>query len=313
MKFISASAIIVFTCAAGFAQDAPVASPIRITFGDARILVPAGWKHVETRSGANNVGVLLIAPPDNTDRKNLTILVSPGQDLRDVEFPKAFDVVLKSALAPNEHIVQYSELPVRRAAGYAFATRSMVVADDAGRRSVRLCFGANPAQRLEMLIVSADSRETLQRYQSEVASVLNSYSFGDAPPAAGSNTADGAPPPPAANSHAQDASAQSAAKTVAVGTTASIGEDASVLLCTDSARLDGAMDFAKHGDSYNALRALRNDAFFRVNGPASLEVRESEVASRWPKVYVKVLNGESAGKTGWVLLSELRDLKEPAK
>ncbi len=73
------------------------------------------------------------------------------------------------------------------------------------------------------------------------------------------------------------------------------------------------MDFAKYGDSYNALRALRHDAFFRVTGPATLEVRDSELKSRWPKVFVAVLDGDSAGRTGWVVLSELKDLKQPAK
>jgi hypothetical protein len=102
-------------------------------------------------------------------------------------------------------------------------------------------------------------------------------------------------------------------KTVAPGTRSRVPEGGSVLLCADATRLDGAMDFAKYGDSYNALRALRNDAFFRVNGPASLEVREFELKSRWPKVFVRVLDGDSAGKTGWVVLSELKDLKPPAK
>jgi hypothetical protein len=303
MRFISASAFILLAGAAGFAQDRPAASPIPVAFGDARLSVPAGWKQVHTRAGANNVGVLLLAPPHNTDRSNLTILVSPGQDLRGAAFPKVFDAVLKSALPPDEHLVQYSELPLRQAAGYAFATRSMIVADAAGHRSVRICFGANPGHRLEMLIVSADSQETLHRYQSDVASVLNSYSFEvgsdstslqrAAPP-----TTDGHPPIEGSN----------APNTVPVGTRTSIPEGGSVLLCTDPARLDGAMDFAKYGDSYNALRAVRNDAFFHVNGPVSLEVRQSELKSRWPKVFVEVLDGDSAGRTGWAVLSELKDL-----
>ena len=149
---------------AGFTQDKPAASPTPLTFGGAHVTVPPGWRHVETQSGANKVKGLLIVPPDNTEKKNLAILLVPGQDLQGADFPQAFDAIIKKGLAPNEHMVQYSELPVRKAAGYDFLTRSMVVADDAGHRSVRVCFGANPRHRLEMLIVSADSKETLKHY-----------------------------------------------------------------------------------------------------------------------------------------------------
>ena len=73
------------------------------------------------------------------------------------------------------------------------------------------------------------------------------------------------------------------------------------------------MDAAKNGDSYSASRALRYDYFFRVSGPVTLEVKEWQLKSRWPKVFVAVLDGDFAGRTGWVLLSELKDLKSPAK
>ena len=314
---------------AGFTEDKPAASPTPLTFGDAHVTVPPGWRHVETQSGASRVKVLLIVPPDNTEKKNLAILLMPGQDLQGADFPQAFDAIIKKGLAPNEHVVQYSELPVRRAAGYDFLTRSMVVADDAGHRSVRVCFGANPRHRLEMLIVSADSKETLKHYEADVASLLNSYSFGDASvPADTRNEASGATHAPArtdsgvpgpqgpnsgTNANPERGSTASSPKTVAPGTRARVPEGGSVLLCTDPTRLDGAMDFAKYGDSYNALRALRNDAFFRVTGPASLEVRESDLKSRWPKVLVRVLDGVYAGRTGWVVLAELKDLNQPAR
>jgi hypothetical protein len=200
----------------------------------------------------------------------------------------------------------------------------MIIADDKGHRSVRVCFAANPHDRLEMLIASADSQETLKQYQPELASVLGSLTY-DKTPASMDGTehdsaiahtpATAAPGAPPATSQQQDAPSR-AAKTAPMGRRAEIHDGESVLLCTERARLDGAMDFAKYGDSYNALRALRNDAFFRVNGPVSLAVKDTELKSRWPKVLVTVLNGDLAGRTGWVVLSELKDLndlKEPTK
>ncbi len=317
---------------AGRAQEKPGASSTPLTFGDAHVTVPPGWRHVETPSGANKAKVLLMVPPGNTEKKNLAVLLLPGQDLGGADFPQAVDAILKKGLAPHEHLVQYSELPVRKAAGYDFLTRAMIVADDAGHRSVRVCFGANPGHQLEMLIVSADSKETLKYYEADVSSLLASYSFDDASaPAVAKNEVSGAPPTPAhtdadvpdvpdvqgpnpgTNAKPERSNTPGGAKTVAPGVRARVPDGESVLLCADPSRLDGAMDFAKYGDSYNALRALRNDAFFRVTGPASLVVRESELKSRWPKVFVTVVDGDSAGRTGWVVLSELKDLKQPAK
>ncbi len=329
MKCRIALGIMLLISVAGLTQDKPAASPTPLTVGDAHVTVPVGWRHVETQSGANKVKSVLIVPPDNTQKRNLAILLMPGQELQGADFPQVFDAILKKALAPNERLVEYSELPVRKAAGYDFLTRSMVVADDAGHRSVRVCFGANPGHRLEMLIVSADSKETLKHYEADVASLLSSYSFGDGSvPADTKNEESGATHAPArtdsavpgaqgpssgTNAKPERDSTAGSPKTVAPGARARVPEGGSVLLCNDPARLDFAMDAAKLGNSYDALRALRHDAFFRVTGPASLEVKESELKSRWPKVFVKVLDGDSAGKTGWVVLSELKDLKQPAK
>ena len=103
------------------------------------------------------------------------------------------------------------------------------------------------------------------------------------------------------------------ASNVPPATRSRVREGESVLLCADPARLDSAMDFAKYGSASNAYEALRNDAFFHVTGPASLEVRESDLNSRWPKVLVKVLDGPYAGRTGWVVLSELKNLNQAGR
>ncbi len=327
MKFLKVLGLEFLFGVAGYALG-PAAASTALTFGDAHLTVPAGWRHVETESGPNKAKVLLIVPPADAENRKLAILVMPGQDLQG-DFPQTFDAILKKALAPNEHVVQYSDLPVRKTPEYDFLTRSMVVADDAGHRSVRVCFGANPGHRLEMLIVSADSKETLQHYQAEVSSLLGSYSFGETAASSGTNSEEsgtttsavgaesGAPAEQGSSSetnpNAQGSHTAGSPKIVANGPRAHVPDGESVLLCTDSNRLDGAMDFAKYGDSYNALRALRNDAFFRVNGPATLAAEKFEMKSRWPKVFVTVLDGDFAGRTGWVVLSELKDLKPPSK
>lgn len=320
MKCRTTLGITLLMSVAGFTLDQPAAFSTPLTFGDARVTVPPGWTHVETQSGANTV--LLMVPPDNTDKRNLAVVLLPGQDLHGADFPQALDTILKKALTPHEHLVQYSELPPRKEAGYDLLTRSMVIADDAGHRSVRVCFAANPRHRLEMMIVSADSTETFKHYQADVASVLSSYTFGDvSAPGDAKNPESGATNVPArssgTNPNPRPGSPAGSPGTVAPGMRSRVPEDASVLLCTDPARLDGAMMFANLGQSRNALQALRNMAFFRVNGPALLEVRESDLTSawpnRWPKVFVKVLDGASAGRTGWVVLSELKDIKQPAK
>ncbi|MGE5326059.1 MAG: hypothetical protein ACM3NO_03395 [Deltaproteobacteria bacterium] len=304
-------------------------SPTPLIFGDAHFTIPAGWRHRETLTGANKIKVMLIVPPDVTPKQNLSVLMLPAQDLEGADFAQAVDKILKQALAPNEHLIKFSELPARRAGDYDLLTRTMVVSDDAGHRSVRICFAADPGHRLEMMFVSADSQETLKHYQADVAVLLNSLSYGDspAPPEMEEKASGVAQAPSGTGSEAKSQeSAESGTvgkpaqstpangpQSVAPGIRTRVAADESVLLCTDPARLDGAMDFAKYGDSYNALRALRNDAFFRVTGPATLVVKESDLKSRWPKVFVTVLDGDSAGRTGWVVLSELKDLKPPAK
>ncbi len=274
-------------------------APVPVTFGDSHLTVPAGWTHREQQANAGRF--LLIAPPDATAGK-LAVLLPPGRDLPDTDFPQLFDTILKQGLAANEHLVKYSEAVSRKASGYDMLTRSMVVADDAGHSSYRVCFGANPNRRLEMMILSADSPDLFKRYEAEIGVLLNSWSF-DHAPAQASTTArlagsvTEAPPQPAG----------------AARTLSRVPEGESVLLCRDPARLDFAMDAARDGRSYDASLALRHDAFFRVNGPATLEITQTERQSRWPKALVTVVDGGAAGHSGWVVLSELKDVKGPAK
>jgi hypothetical protein len=282
-----------------------------ITFGDVHFNVPPGWRHVERQSGASRF--LLMVPQNVAEKESVAILLLPGQELQGADFPQAFDRILKQGLAASEHLVQYSGLPLRKAAGYDFLTRAMVVADDAGRRSFRVCFGANPGHRLEILIVSASSQEVFKRYEADLALLLNSLSFGDASVSAETkNEESGATARigPGARTEEDQERGNTAidTKTATPGTRARVPEGESVLLCSETARLDFAMDAARDGRGYDARQALRHDTFFRVTGPASVEVRESELKSRWPKVFVRVLNGDSAGRTGWVLWSELKNL-----
>lgn len=98
------------------------------------------------------------------------------------------------------------------------------------------------------------------------------------------------------------------------GTRGSIGADGlNVMFCTDARRLDTAMDFAKYGNSRMALMTMSDPVFFDVAGPVAVEVLESDTKSRWPKVLLKVLDGNSAGKTGWVVLSAVRDFRQSSE
>lgn len=98
------------------------------------------------------------------------------------------------------------------------------------------------------------------------------------------------------------------------GTRTQIGVDGrSILFCSDSDRLDTAMDMAHYGQSRLVLNMLRDAVFFNVTGPAAAEVLNSDTKSRWPKVLLKLLDGDSAGKAGWVVLSEVPELQVPAK
>ncbi len=315
MKCRIALGMMLLLSIAGFTQNKPAApsesgsSPMPLTFGDAQVTIPAGWKHVERQSGLTKF--MLLIPPDITKENKFGVLLLPGQDLQGADFPQTFDRILKQGLAANEHLVEYSEVPARKDAGYDLLARVMVVANDAGHRSFRMCFAANPRHRLEMMIVSADSQEMLKHYQPELALLLKSWSFGEAPAPAGPKEEEsGAAHVPA---DAEERGRTGSGSKVPPGTRSQVPDGDSVLLCSDPARLDAAMDFAKYGNSYAALQALRNDAFFRVTGPARLEVKEFEMKSRWPKVLVTVLDGYAAGRTGWVVLSELKDVKAPAK
>ncbi len=134
-----------------------------------------------------------------------------------------------------------------------------------------------------------------------------------APASAGSAVPEQQHPNPATNANTPQRGIAGGTNTVAPGMRSRVPDGESVLLCTDPVRLDGAMDFAKYGSAANAYQALRNEAFFRVTGPALLEVRESDLRSRWPKVLVRVLDGAYAGRTGWLVLSELKNLNQPAR
>ncbi|HEY6970875.1 MAG TPA: hypothetical protein VJA94_16820 [Candidatus Angelobacter sp.] len=291
-----------------------------VTFGDAHITIPPGWTHIERNK------LLLMLPPDITEKKNLNIILLPGQDTPGVDFPQAVDAILKKSLAANEHLVQYSELPVRKGSGYEFLTRAMVVADDAGNNSVRVCFATNLGHRLEMLIVSADSKETLKHYEPEISLVLNSYSFADAPVQADTKQGDSSATrvtsatsagvqsqEPGTGANAKGESKTSGSKTATAGNRVQVAEGESLLVCIDPARLDFAMDAAKMGHNYDAGRALSYDYVFRVTGPASLEVTQYDTKSRWPKAFVTVVDGDSAGKAGWAIISELKRVQQPPK
>ncbi len=169
---------------------------------------------------------------------------------------------------------------------------------------------ANAVRRLQAVasVIAATANPTVPAapYQEESNAT-------PAPARAGSAAPEQQRPNPATNANTQQPGAASRSKTVAPGTRSRVPDGESVLLCSDPVRLDGAMDFAKLGSAANAYQALRNDAFFSVRGPASLEVRDSDMKSRWPKVLVRVLDGYYAGRTGWVVLSELKDLNQPAK
>ncbi len=313
---------------AGLTQDKRATSPdsnppAPVTFGDASFNVPPGWRYVEKQSGTTKF--LLIVPPDIAENSKLAILVLPGQDLNGATFPQTLDRILRQGVAANEHLVEYSEVPPRKAAEYDLVTRAMVAADEKGHRSFRICFAANPRDRLEMVIVSADTTDLIKRYEAEIASLLSSLSYtgrsvgnGATDTAATqprSHNAVGGTVPTDRGKAAIGGRRATSIRPLAVpsGTRTQVRNGQSVLLCKDPARLDFAMDSAKNGLAYLAAKALQHDAFLRVNGPVFLEVRESELQSRWPKVFVTVLDGDSAGRTGWVLLSELTNLKELAR
>ncbi len=103
-------------------------------------------------------------------------------------------------------------------------------------------------------------------------------------------------------------------RTVRPGTRARVPPDSGPLVaCTDAALLDFAFDAARFGNAYDARRAMADTRFFTVPSPASVEVKDSELKSRWPKVLVTVLDGDAAGRVGWVVLSQLPDLPQPPK
>ncbi len=120
----------------------------------------------------------------------------------------------------------------------------------------------------------------------------------------------------AATPRSADATTQpaSALQAKPPGTRARIGVDGrSILFCGEADRLDTAMDLARYGQSRLVLNMMRDPVFFNVTGPVEVEVRDSDTKSRWPKVLLRLLDGDSAGKTGWVVLSEVKELEVPAK
>ena len=308
MKYRIALSLVLLIGGIGFTQEKSAASSTPVTFGSAHIAVPAGWTHVERPGG------MVMIPPDITGQKTLTIVVLPGRELPRMDFAQAVDAVLKKSLAANERLLQYSELPLRKAPGYDFLTRAMVIGDEAGQSSVRVCFAANPGGRLEMLMVSADSNETLKQYEAEIGLVLNSYSFADTAAQSESKKEErGAKQASTTERPERDTNKAGSARTTPAGPRTLVAEGESVLLCTEPSRLDFAMDAAKNGDNYAASRALRYDYFFRVTGPAWVVITESDTKSRWPKAFVTVVDGDSAGRTGWVLLSELKRAEHEGK
>ncbi len=112
---------------------------------------------------------------------------------------------------------------------------------------------------------------------------------------------------------AATAEQQKGPKEIPIGTKTSLADGQYVVFFHDKALLDFAFDAAHMGNNHDAMEAMADTRAFHVTGPAQLEVKESEVKSRWPKVFVKILDGESAGETGWVVISELHDLPQPPK
>lgn len=118
----------------------------------------------------------------------------------------------------------------------------------------------------------------------------------------------------AANNKSQAATATKEPKPVPPGTEARVGdEDNHGLFCTDPDLMDFALDAAHMGNSYDAMNATRDSKYFSVRGPVKVRVKDSRMKSRWPKVFVEILDGDSAGQSGWIQFSELKDVKEPAK
>ena len=109
------------------------------------------------------------------------------------------------------------------------------------------------------------------------------------------------------------AAQQKGPKEIPAGTKTNLADGQYVVFFHDKGLLDFAFDAAHIGNTHDAMEAMADTRAFHVTGPASLEVKESEMKSRWPKVFVKILDGESAGETGWVVVSELKDLPQPPK
>lgn len=177
LSFLTAGALNLFPAVALRAQET-TETPTPVAFSDAHLQLPKGWKSAEKTSGKTTV--LVVVPPDFSEKAKFALIVLPGQDLKEADFKQVFQQLGPKVLAADEHLVQSADLPARKTeAGYDLLSRVLIVQDAAGHQTVRLLFAANPNKRLEIVMVVADNQEQIKQHQQDVSKILSSLTFAD--------------------------------------------------------------------------------------------------------------------------------------
>jgi hypothetical protein len=155
-------------------ESAP--SPVPLTFGEASLQIPAGWRHTEKQVGGNNALVLI--PADFGKAEKFMLVLLPGRDLGGADFRQTFEKSIQGSLATGEHLVQNGETKAQKTeAGYELLVHTVVIEDASGHRTLRVLCAANPNRRFEMLVAMADNAETLKHYQGDFNQILASFKF----------------------------------------------------------------------------------------------------------------------------------------
>jgi len=134
--------------------------------------MPEGWKRIEQGQ------LVVLAPPDITDREKFIIVILPGQELKG-DFRKTFEETTRRGVGENEQIVQESEIQSQRGAnGLDILTRLMVIENrDGSNRTTRLYLAAHPGDRFEMLAIVVNDPSLFERYKAGMVEFLNSWTF----------------------------------------------------------------------------------------------------------------------------------------
>ncbi|WP_161882854.1 hypothetical protein [Deinococcus alpinitundrae] len=154
------------------------------TFGDLTYTPPPGW------TAQPSASTLSLKPPNLAAGEVALITLSKGSDFKG-DFAAAFDQLSKTGPTGYTLLSRSKAVPDKDQNGVALIAQAAVFQNASGQPLYLYYVAANPPGRLEILVYTASSLSTFQKYEPAVTALAGSVTFGT-PKASGTATA---PPP----------------------------------------------------------------------------------------------------------------------